>query len=693
MDIERDHELTELVDEFLQKYYREEILTVANDRAGGLHIDWMDMFKFNPDFADWFIEEPETVLWHLEDGLANFNIPVEISLDDVEVRVYNLESERVYNPSELRHEHGNTYVGIKGELARITSPADRPDLLAYTCLRCGSVTKVPQAGSDLQEPYQCEDCEREGPFEINDQQSEWTDYSKIRVKTPPDESGELGQSHIDGYVTGEMVDFGHDEYGLLARAGENCTVYGIVERVQKDGRGENNSLFDRILHIKAIEFEDDGKKVNIEKHKGEFTELSERGDAVKIFAQSLAPELYATPEWEWALELLVAYLFSAPRIDINDGPTYRGDIHVLIVSDYGLGKSTVNRAVARYSPKSIKESVTGMSSEVGLLAASVKDDFGEGQWTLKPGVLVRGNGGHVILDEIDKTDADLERMNDALEGEQKVDIDKAGQSVTYKSRVGLLGTGNPKDSRFNGYDSVAEQLDIGDSLLSRFDGIVTMRDTPDSDVDAEVAQRVGQAYKEAQEYDYGDRDDFEVLDRVVDVDVGRSWIAYARENIYPTITEKQIEDIRDWYANEVRPLNNEFGSEDSEEDLPVPVTPRAIEDTIRLSVAFARVHLRDTVHREDLERAKKLKKTLVGQTFRDGKAVPAEYQRSMSQHERKEAILDVLEEHGDMGQNELISECNDRGMDGGKVKHMLENWKDSAKSPIYEPEPGTIALV
>jgi replicative DNA helicase Mcm len=362
------------------------------------------------------------------------------------------------------------------------------------------------------------------------------------------------------------------------------------------------------------------------------------------------------------------------------------------MSDYGLGKSTVNRAVARYSPKSIKESVTGMSSEVGLLAASVKDDFGEGQWTLKPGVLVRGNGGHVILDEIDKTDADLERMNDALEGEQKVDIDKAGQSVTYNSRIGLLATGNPKESRFNGFDSVAEQLDIGDSLLSRFDGIVTMRDAPDSDVDAEVAQRVGQAYQEAQEYEYGDREEFEVLERVVGVDVGRSWIAYARENIFPTITDSQIEDIRDWYANEVRPLNKEFANEESDEDLPVPVTPRAIEDTIRLAVAFARVHLRDQVHREDLEKAKKLKKTLVGQTFRDGKAVPPQNQRSFSQQERRDAIIEVLEENGEMGQNELIDACTKRGLDGGKVKHMVEKWLDSNKSPIYTPSKGKIEL-
>jgi len=683
-DIERRPELTEALEGFLKQYYHEDLLTVANDTDTSLVIDWMDMFKAEPDLAEDFLKQPKVILWHIRDALEVYDLPVPIDISEIAIQVVNIDDTETYNPSDLRHEHGGRYVAIEGELARVTSPSDKPEELVYKCQRCGANTVVPQAGDELQDPYQCESCEREGPFKIVDGEGTWTDFSRVRIKTPPDESGELGQSHIDGYAKGELVELGHEDHGLIARAGEKCTVYGVVERKQKSGRNADETLFDRVLNIKAIDFDGNEKEVNIREHKDEFEELASRDDAVDIFAESLVPELYATPEWETALELAVAYLFAAPRIDIPQGPTYRGDIHALIVSDYGLGKSTVNSALAEFSPKSVKESVTGMSSEVGLLAASVKDDFGAGQWTIKPGILVRGNGGHVILDEIDKTDADLERMNDAIEGEQKVDINKAGQSVTYNSRVGLWATGNPVDSRFNTFDTVAGQLGIGSSLLSRFDGIVTMQDVPDDDIDELVAQRIGEAYKEAQEYEFGEREELELLDRVVDVGVGRAWIAYARENVFPTITTDQIEDIKDWYANELRPLNEMYGDAEADEDLPVPANTRDVEDTIRMAVAFARVELRDTVHRENLERAKSLKRTLIGQNFRDGEVVRPEMQQGrLSQKQRVQKIKKVLDGDEPLSIGQVAEKT---GIEPSKVKNRIS--KLSQKGEVYQPENG-----
>jgi len=238
----------------------------------------------------------------------------------------------------------------------------------------------------------------------------------------------------------------------------------------------------------------------------------------------------------------------------------------------------VNSAVAMYSPKCIKESVTGMSSDVGLLAAAVDDDFGEGGWTLEPGILVRANGGHVILDEIDKTDADLERMNDALEGEQIVDVNKAGQSASFKSRVGLLATGNPEDSRFTQGVPVSQELDIDRSLLSRFDGIVTMRDTADEEQDGFIAETQGMSYVEAQEYVHGDREELDMLDRVVEPEVGRAWIAHARDCVNPLLRPEHVETIREWYAEEVRQLNHDFENGNGG-DMPVPVSARKVQDT------------------------------------------------------------------------------------------------------------------
>jgi replicative DNA helicase Mcm len=466
-------------------------------------------------------------------------------------------------------------------------------------------------------------------------------------------------------------------------------VYGTVEKEQvTEGRSKTRH-FEDYLEVSAFEFDADADDTDIEAHRETFRDLSDREDAVDLFARSLVPELHATAEWEHGLELLVAYLFAAPRIDVPEGPTYRGDIHALIISDYGMGKSMVNSAVAMFSPKCIKESVTGMSSDVGLLAAAVEDDFAGGSWTLRPGILVRANGGHVILDEIDKTDANLERMNDALEGEQVVDVNKAGQSATFKSRVGLLATGNPENSRFDNTVPNSQQLNIDKSLLSRFDGIVLMEDETDPEQDAAIAGTQLESYIEGQEVEQGSREELDNLAREVEPDVGRAWIAYAREEVHPILSRDHFDKITEWYAEEVRQLNNDFANDGAGGDMPVPANARSVMATIRFSVAFARVHLRDEVADEDVERAMRLSKALIGQNFDGDKFVAAESQRTpTTQEERVQSVRDLIDEfdEGDGAPiGDVLTAAQDRyDMAPAKTEKELQKLLD--KGAAYEPQ-------
>lgn len=645
-------ENTELIDNFegfFKKYHDEDIKELAGNYPSerSLYIDWMDLFRYDADLADDYLNQPDQLQEYADEALRLYDVPVDVDMSKATVRVQNLNSEDIYTrPSTLRNDQGGQYVGIKGDLARITTPDEKPTEIAWECQRCGTLTYLEVFSDELPEPHECTGCDRQGPFQIHDGQTEWTDYCKVRIKTPPDEASDSGGDEIDGYIEGDLVDYGHDA-GLYARAGERAIVYGVLERQQKDGG--NELLHERVLRVRAVEFDADEDTVDIEAHRDEFEALASEPDAVDKFAESLVPQLYATPEWEHALELGVAYLFAAPRIDVPQGPTYRGDIHGLIMSGYGMGKSMFNRALEAYSPDAILKSATALSSDVGLLAAAVKDDFGEGQWTIKPGILVRGNGGHVILDEIDKTGAELSRMNDALEGSQTVDVEKAGQNATYQSRVGLFATGNPKDGRFKKHKPVAEQLDVKPSLLSRFDGIITMEDFEDEERDEKIAGTIGRSYVEAQEAEFGDRETFDELDAPVSVDVGRAWVAEARREYQPLIQRRHVDDIKEWYATEVRQLNQKFADNEGQgADMPVPATARAVEGTIRFSVAFARCHLREEVADQDVERAKSLMKALIGQTF-DGEFTPPEVAGSDTSDEFEQLKPKVLEALPDDG--------------------------------------------
>jgi replicative DNA helicase Mcm len=671
--------------EFFETYYTDELgrfLEQYPDRTM-FRVDYGDVYSFDRDIADDWLESPDTVSGWFEDGLRECNT-AGIDINAAECVLVGLPDHAVVSPEDVRKEHADQYIGVRGDLSRITTPDDYAKTLTYECLRCGNYNNIPQTGETLREPNECRSCERQGPFEIRDEASEFVDYSKVRIETPPEDAGTQGSEAIDGYVTGDLVEYGHDR-GLVQRAGDRATVYGRIERVPKQSGRQKKPLFERRFNIEAIEFDTEDEQISVSDHRDDFDELAARDDAIDLFKQSIAPELYATEAWQAALELGVAYLFGAPRLDIEDGPTYRGDIHALLVTDYGMGKSTFNDGIEQYSPKCIQKSATGLSSDVGLLAAAVKDDFGDGQWTIKPGILVRGNGGHVILDEIDKPDADLSRMNDALEGQQQIDIEKAGQSATYQSRVGLLATGNPEDSRYVAQESVSHQIGIDETLLSRFDGIVTMRDTADEETDAEIAERIIDGIVEASEYATDDRGEFDVLERPVPLPVGRAWVKYARENVHPTASKEQLLEIRDWYSEEVRQLNNDFGDASADADMPVPVTARVVENTYRLAAAFARLHLRERIAEVDVQRAKDLAKQLVSQNWSDGEFTPPEVQ---SQHGEVKAVKNVIRNNPGISPQEAAEKA---GVSESKAEHQIEKLKQ--KGDVYEPQSGELEHV
>lgn len=662
---------------WLRDYYHEDILELAQkypNEQTWLEIDWNDLYAFNPDTGDDYLNNPDEITDYIKDALARYDLPIGITLDPVEVRVVGLNSGDVYKPIELTRDSPDGYIGVSGELAKVTTPSKELETVVYECLErgCNHEVAYDLLGEEVQDPpHECPACGVKGRMQKNDDKSTWQDYCKVRIQTPADQSGEIQNEHIDGIVRGDLVWHGHESVGLVGRSGDNATVYGQIEMVQKGGRGDNERLFDERLSVEGIEFESDNDNVDIPKYRDDFIELANSDDPVQLWKEDLVPELYATDEWDTALELLVAYLFAAPRIDIPNGPTFRGDIHALIISDYGMGKSMVNSSVAMFSPDCIKESVTGMSSDVALLAAAVEDDFGEGQWTLQPGILVRANGGHVILDEIDKTDADLERMNNALEGEQVVDVNKAGQQATYKSRVGLLATGNPEESRFNQHDPVSEQLNLDQSFLSRFDGIVTMQDDANEEQDGHVAEAQGLSYVEAQEYQFGERDELDRLDRNITPEIGMNWIAHARRNVNPLLKTKHVETIKQWYAEEVRQLNKKFADNTEEGgDMPVPVSARVVANTIRFSVAFARVHLREEVADKDVQRAMELSKALVGQNFDGEKFVPEESRNGSDKWGQLEPKLKEELRESDMVADELARSVN---KSEERVRDCLDN--------------------
>jgi len=677
--------VTDRFRQFLGDYYRDEIGELAQrypSEQTRLVIDYADLHQYDSDLAHDWLTDPDTVSNHADEALRTYDLPADVKLSRASVILVGLDDTETYLPNELSTDNTG-YVAVRGKLGRVSSKDETATEAAFECQRCGTPNHITQSPGELQEPHECQGCERQGPFNIDDDRTDWADYCQLRIETPPDESGSPQPEHIDAYCVGDVVHTG-GEYGLLGRAGESVVAYGEIERREKE-----DGLFERVLRVRAVTFPDEDSGVDIEAHRDTFEELADREDAPDLLAESIAPALYQTDAWATAMEWAVTYLFAAPRIELPDGTSYRGDIHGAIISDYGMGKSMFSHGLETLSPDCIRKSATALSSDVGLTAAAVQDDFAGGKWTLKPGILVRGNGGHVILDEIDKGPDDLESINDALEGQQRVDVEKAGLSAEYNSRTGVLVMGNPQEGRFDPTQPVAPQIGVDSSLLSRFDGVITMSDNPDADIDAAIAEQIGDAYAEANQLEFGDRDgdDLDALDRPVPTDVAQAWIKEARENCNPVFTKEHVESIKEWYAEEVRPMNRTYAGEGVGENMPVPATARVVMWVIRYATAFARCHLRDEVAPEDIDRAESLARRLVGQNWDGEKFDPNVVEGNSSpstQDERKERLKDALERADEPLTPAEIAERTPLSED--KVNDELDVL--SRKGEVYQPQTG-----
>jgi replicative DNA helicase Mcm len=130
---------------------------------------------------------------------------------------------------DIEHRDEN-YVGVRGQLAKVTQPMKEISTAVFVCERCGFDAEIPQTGDKMSEPTECAGCERQGPFRLNIGKSDFDHHVRICTETPPDETGDLQEQYIDGDVRGDLVWSGNDEFGLAARSGDRIIAYGTVEK-------------------------------------------------------------------------------------------------------------------------------------------------------------------------------------------------------------------------------------------------------------------------------------------------------------------------------------------------------------------------------------------------------------------------------------------------------------------------------
>ena len=406
-------ELVERFEQFYRDYYRDEIGDLARgfptDRKS-LYVDWSDLYRFDPDLADDYLTHPEQYRQHAEEALRVYDLPVDVKLGAAHVRLRGLPETTEIRA--LRSRHVNTLVGVTGLVRKATDVRPKVQEAAFECQRCGTLTRVPQSGGDFQEPHECQGCERQGPFRMNVDQSEFVDSQQIRVQESPEglRGGETPR-HIDIRIEDDLT-------GEVS-PGDHLNVVGTLRLDQSGGANAQDSspVFDTYMEGVSVEIEEEQfEDMEItEADKQEIIDLSNlpEDELYDQMVDSIAPSIYGYEEQKLAI---VLQLFSGVTKHLPDGTRIRGDLHMLMIGDPGTGKSQLLQYIQQIAPRSVYTSGKG-SSAAGLTASAVRDDFGEGQqWSLEAGALVLADQGIAAVDELDKMKPeDRSAMHEALE--------------------------------------------------------------------------------------------------------------------------------------------------------------------------------------------------------------------------------------------------------------------------------------
>ncbi|HEV2231470.1 MAG TPA: minichromosome maintenance protein MCM, partial [Thermoplasmata archaeon] len=416
-----------------------------------------------------------------------------------------------------------------------------------------------------------------------------------------------------------------------------------------------------------------------------------RGDPTIVdkVVLSLAPTIRGMEEEKEAIAL---QLFGGVEKRHPDGIRVRGDIHVLLVGDPGTAKSQLLRNVAEVAPRGIYTSGKGATA-AGLTAAAVKDDFGGGRWMLEAGMLVLADGGIAVVDELDKmTPEDRSAMHEALE-QQTVSIAKAGITATLNARCPVLAAANPKWGRFTPERTIAEQIDLPPTLLSRFDVIYSIQDRPEEGRDRFLANRILLSHQEgeAREASFGYAPSVASGGAPFSPDLLKKYIAYARRNIRPVLSADALRTLEDFYVR-VR-------KQGEEPDSPVPITARQLEALVRLSEAAARARLSDVVSVEDAERSTRIVEGFLKRvSTTDGKLDIDLVSTgvSHSQRERVELLHEIMrelggEKGGTFSLDELKAEAERRGIPTGRTDALFHSLRNQGE--VLEERPGRWKLV
>uniref|UniRef100_A0A8D3CDY1 DNA replication licensing factor MCM2 n=1 Tax=Scophthalmus maximus TaxID=52904 RepID=A0A8D3CDY1_SCOMX len=584
------------VDENGHNVFKEKISDMCKENKESLVVNYEDLAAREHVLAYFLPEAPTEMLKVFDEAAKEVVLAMYPKYNriahDIHVRICSLPL--VEEIRSLRQLHLNQLIRTSGVVSSCTGVLPQLGMVKYNCNRCNFVLG-PFFQSQNQEvkPGSCPECQSQGPFEINMEETVYQNYQRIALQESPGKvaAGRLPRSK-DAILLADLVD--------SCKPGDEIELTGIYHNNYDGSLNMANGfpVFATVILANHITRRDQGVAVaelTDEDVKAIVTLSKDERIGERIFA-SMAPSIYGHEDIKRALALS---LFGGEPKNPGGKHKVRGDINVLLCGDPGTAKSQFLKYVEKVSSRAVFTTGQGASA-VGLTAYVQRHPVSR-EWTLEAGALVLADRGVCLIDEFDKmNDADRTSIHEAME-QQSISISKAGIVTSLQARCTVIAASNPIGGRYDPSLTFAENVDLTEPIVSRFDVLCVVRDTIDPVQDEMLARFVvGSHIKHHPSHKEGGVALEEVvLPNTSDVppipqELFRKYIIYAKERIHPKLNQMDQDKVARIYS-ELRKESMATGS--------IPITVRHIESMIRMAESHAKMHLRDYVLEDDVNMA------------------------------------------------------------------------------------------
>ncbi|CBK20375.2 uncharacterized protein [Blastocystis hominis] len=554
-------------------------------------------------------------------------------------------------------------VAIQGTIIRVGGIRSMVMKMNFECVQCSAVMQTFVDGK-YQVPSRCGNhgC-RSQTFRPQRQSAitqDWQVINRLQEvgETDAVDSGRIPRT-LEVHLLGDLVDD--------VTPGELVTITGVVKTMTVEKPFGNRSSSKSSLFLLYVSANSISVKRN-EMNNSSFDRFSEldmkafnfiasQPNLFNLLVHSVCPSIYGQELVKAGILLCLAGGVSMEN--------RRGNIHVLMVGDPGLGKSQLLRAASALSPRGVF--VCGNTASGSGLTVTMAKDKITGDSCLEAGALVLSDGGLCCIDEFDKMGGEKQVLLEAME-QQTVSIAKAGIVCTLSSRVSILAAANPSGGHYNRGKTVSENIKMPPGLLSRFDLTFLLLDTPDEEKDRMLSEHIMKMYAADGEAvdslahaaaapSFSMQDDSSISLRLrrgaadvtdpIPAVLLRKYLAFVHQTVNPRLTSEAARVLKSFYLS----LRDQYGDDEA-----IPITMRHLESLVRLSQARARLECRTEVSVEDAKDIIDIMKESLFEVLSDEMGM-VDFQRTTGMSKTKQVKLFVaaLTKEAERRSNALFS--------------------------------------